>query len=139
MIPTALVDDPKAIIDTMYTIDRQWMQHYPGLGILLPDTFGSSFYFDNCPTDIALNHDGNRIDSKDPFIAIPEYLNFLDRFNLDPKIKKALPSDGLTARTSIDIFRAFRDQIPVSTGNGTHLSNNTVGTWPRDIELLGHF
>lgn len=139
MIPTALVDDPQEIIDTMYDIDRQWNKHYSKLSILLPDTFGSTFYFNNCPTDIALSHDGNRIDSKDPFVAIPEYINFLNRFNLDPKTKKALPSDGLIARTSIDIFNAFRDQIPVSTWNGTHLSNNTVGTRPRAEEPFGHF
>lgn len=47
MIPTALTDDPEEIIRTMYDIDRKWMQHHEGLGILLPDTFGTTFYFQN--------------------------------------------------------------------------------------------
>ncbi|USN54476.1 MAG: hypothetical protein H6765_08130 [Candidatus Peribacteria bacterium] len=56
MIPTALVDDPQEIIDTMYQIDRQWAAHFPELSILLPDTYGTSFYLEHCPQDIAQNH-----------------------------------------------------------------------------------
>ncbi|MBP7848467.1 nicotinate phosphoribosyltransferase, partial [Patescibacteria group bacterium] len=87
MIPTALYDDPQKIIDTMYNIDRQWMDHFGGLGILLPDTYGTSFYFDNCPEDIALRHSGNRFDSKDPMVGIPEYLAFLKKWNIDSHTK----------------------------------------------------
>lgn len=85
MIPTALSDDPQQIIDTMYDIDRQWMNHHPGLGILLADTYGTSFYLKHCPKDIALNHDGMRFDSKDPLIGIPEYNEFLLKYGRDPK------------------------------------------------------
>ncbi len=52
MIPTAMVDEPQEIIDTMYRIDREWMNHNPELAILLPDTFGTSFYFKHAPDDI---------------------------------------------------------------------------------------
>lgn len=96
MIPTAFEDTSEGIISKMYEVDRQWQAHYPELGILLPDTFGSSFYFANCPEDIARKHTGCRIDSKDPLDAIPEYVDFLRRWNIDPKTKIALPSDGLT-------------------------------------------
>jgi len=84
MIPVALYDDHQKIVDTMYNVDRQWMKHFPGLGILLPDTYGSSFYFKHCPEDIAVNHDGNRFDSKDPMIGIPEYVEFVKKFGGDP-------------------------------------------------------
>lgn len=77
MIPTAFEDTSEGIIARMYEVDRQWQAHYPELGILLPDTFGSSFYFANCPEDIAKKHTGCRIDSKDPLDAIPEYVDFL--------------------------------------------------------------
>lgn len=96
MIPTAFEDSAEGIIARMYEVDRQWQAHYPELGILLPDTFGSSFYFANCPEDIARKHTGCRIDSKDPHDAIPEYVDFLRKWNIDPKTKIALPSDGLT-------------------------------------------
>lgn len=77
MIPTALRSEPQEIIDTMYQIDREWMKHFPELAILLPDTFGSSFYLKNIPEDILQGHVGVRIDSKDPLVAIPEYVNRL--------------------------------------------------------------
>ncbi len=96
MITTALYDTPEEIIAQMYQIDREWMAHYPGLMMLLPDTYGTTFYYNHIPEDIARGHIGSRIDSKDPMIAIPEYLAFLGKWNIDPKTKIALPSDGLT-------------------------------------------
>lgn len=93
MITTALYDTPEEIIAQMYQIDREWMQHYPELMMLLPDTYGTTFYYNNIPADIARGHIGSRIDSKDPMIAIPEYLEFLKKWKIDPETKIALPSD----------------------------------------------
>jgi nicotinate phosphoribosyltransferase len=87
MIPTALYDDPQEIIDTMYDIDRKWEKHFPSLGVLLPDTYGTSFYYDNCPQDIIENHNGTRFDSKDPMEAIPEYVDWLLKNNQNPQDK----------------------------------------------------
>jgi len=56
MIPTALYDKPEEIINAMYQVDREWAQHFPEFAILLPDTYGSSFYFKNCPRDIFESH-----------------------------------------------------------------------------------
>jgi nicotinate phosphoribosyltransferase len=134
MIPTALHDDPQKIIDTMYDVDRQWMKHHPGLGILLPDTYGTTYYLNNCPTDIIDGHSGMRFDSKDPMIGIPEYISFLQKHGKDPQKYIGIPSDGLQARTSVEIFNAFSDQMPLTFGNGTHLTNNTKGTRPRKSE-----
>jgi nicotinate phosphoribosyltransferase len=139
MIPTALYDDPQKIIDTMYEIDRQRIQHHPGLGILLPDTYGSSFYFKNCPEDIALHHNGNRFDSKDPMVGIPEYLEFLKKYGRDPKKMVGIPSDGLDARSAVGISSQFKHDLNLSFGIGTSLSNNTKGTWPRAQEEFGPF
>jgi len=52
MIPTACEDTSEKIIEKMYAIDREWMHHYPELAILLPDTYGSTFYFAHAPRDI---------------------------------------------------------------------------------------
>ncbi len=140
MIPTAFEDAPGDIISKMYEVDRQWQSHYPELGILLPDTFGSSFYFANCPEDIAMKHTWCRIDSKDPHDAIPEYVDFLRKWNIDPKTKIALPSDGLT----FDIIKWVTDRFhevmgTLTNGWGTELSNNTKGTLPKEREKYGPF
>ena len=140
MIPTAFEDTSEGIVSRMYEVDRQWQVHYPELGILLPDTFGSSFYFANCPEDIAKKHTGCRIDSKDPLDAIPEYVDFLWRWNIDPKTKIALPSDGLT----FDIIKWVTDRFhgvmgTLTNGWGTELSNNTKWTLPKEKEQYGPF
>ena len=95
----------------MYEIDRQWQAHFPELGILLPDTYGSSFYFSHVPKDIARNHTGCRIDSKDPMVAIPEYLDFLKKWNIDPQTKIVLPSDGLTYDVIEKVTHAFHSKV----------------------------
>lgn len=123
----------------MYEVDKQWQVHYPELGILLPDTYGSSFYFANCPEDIAMKQ-GCRIDSKDPHDAIPEYVDFLWKWNIDPKTKIALPSDGLTfdiIKWVIDKFHGVMETL--TNGWGTELSNNTKGTLPKERENYGPF
>ncbi|NVP17839.1 hypothetical protein HUU51_03935 [Candidatus Gracilibacteria bacterium] len=140
MIPTALYDDKEKIVETMYDIDRQWANHFPGLSILLPDTYGSSFYFKNAPKDIIQNHNGCRFDSKDPLIAIPEYVDFLLKNNIDPKTKIGIPSDGLDAINSRKIYETQSQKLGKLTfGIGTNLTNNTKGTWPRKNENLGPF
>lgn len=111
MIPLALIDDPQELVAAMYDIDRQRAHHHPDLAVLLPDTYGTSFYLDHCPSDIAQLHTGNRIDSKDPHDAIPEYVAFLERHGIDPQTRAALPSDGLTAHKSVDITRQHKDKI----------------------------
>lgn len=140
MIPTALYDNPKDIIREMYEIDRKWAAHYPELAILLPDTYGTSYYLENCPEDIILSHVGMRFDSKDPMDAIPEYINWLLDHGQDPMKKIWIPSDGLNAVSAWEIAKAFHDKLwKLSFGIGTNLTNNTKWTWPRDVEPHGPF
>ncbi len=140
MIPTALLDDPAEIMKQMYDIDVEWAAHHPGLSILLPDTFGTTSYFKNAPRAIIENHVGCRFDSKDPLIAIPEYIDWLLRNGQDPRTKIWIPSDWLDAKTAIEIWNTHHDKLKaLSFGIGTNLTNNTKGTWPRKTEPYGPF
>lgn len=131
MIPTALFDTKQEIIDTMYDIDRRWMKHFPWLWILLPDTYGTSFYYENCPKDIIQNHNWTRFDSKDPLIAIPEYVNFLLENKVDPNSKVWIPSDWLDANLATNINNIHNNSLwNLSFWIGTNLSNNTKWTYP---------
>lgn len=135
MIPTALVDDPQEIVSTMYRIDREWMAHFPELAILLPDTYGTSFYLRNAPEDILRGHVGCRFDSKDPRVAIPEYVNWLISMGQDPKTKIAIPSDGLDAKECTDIMGKCGHLVgKLIFGVGTSLTNNTKNTLREDRE-----
>lgn len=140
MIPTALLDKPEDIVQQMYDIDIQWARHHPGLSILLPDTYWTSFYFENAPQEIIKNHVGCRFDSKDPMQAIPEYVEWLLKNGENPQEKIGIPSDGLDAKLASEIWEAHHDSLKVLTfGIGTNLTNNTKGTWPRKIEPHGAF
>jgi len=143
MVTTALYDNPDNIINENYNVDIKWAKHFPELAILLPDTYGTTKYFENAPKEIIENHIWNRIDSKDPFKAIPEYINWLVSNGVDPMTKSAIPSDGLTAKKATEITKAFKDKIwNIAFGIGTNLTNNTKNTWPRNDEnksLFGSF
>lgn len=140
MIPTALVDEPQDIIDTMYDVDRKWWKHFPGLSILLPDTYGTSFYLKHCPDDIVQSHDWLRHDSKDPNIGIPEYVNWLISKWLNPSEYLSIPSDWLDSRSIVDISKRNRQYIwKLTYWVWTNLTNNTKWTWPRDHEPHGPF
>ena len=140
MIPTALHDDPDDIIAEMYDIDRKWAAHYPELAILLPDTYGTSYYLENCPDDIILSHVGMRFDSKNPMEAIPEYIDWLLENRQDPQAKIGIPSDGLNAVNAWEIAKAFHNKLwKLSFGIGTNLTNNTKWSYPRPEEPLGPF
>ena len=140
MIPTAMSDNPFSITQELYDIDRKWQEHHKWLWILLPDTYGSSAYFRDCPNDIMQWHDWVRFDSKDPMIAIPEYIDVLLKNGIDPMTKMWIPSDGLNAQKIVEIQNAFRDKLGrISYGIGTNLSNNTKWTWPRETETMWPF
>lgn len=140
MIPTALYDKPQEIIDTMYRVDRQWAAHYPHAAILLPDTYGSSFYFKNCPKDIFETHIWCRFDSKDPNIAIPEYVDFILKNAWDPSKKIWMPSDWLDAITASQIYAKNALKLWwLPFGIWTNLSNNTKWTFPKEKENFWPF
>jgi len=143
MVTTALYDNPDDIINENYNVDIKWAKHFPELAILLPDTYGTTKYFENAPKEIITSHIWNRIDSKDPFKAIPEYINWLISNWVDPMTKSAIPSDGLTAQKAVEITKAFKGKIGnIAFGIGTNLTNNTKNTWPRNDEhksLFGSF
>jgi nicotinate phosphoribosyltransferase len=140
MIPTAFEDQPENIVSKMYDIDRQWMAHFPELAILLPDTFGTTFYYQNAPKDIIAGHIGTRFDSKDPLVAIPEYVDWLLANGADPATKMGIPSDGLDSRTIREISETCSGMVGKLTyGWGTGLTNNTKGTLPKERETFGPF
>ena len=143
MIPTALYDTPEDIINENYNVDKKWAKHFPELAILLPDTYGTTFYQENTPKEIIENHIWNRFDSKDPMEAIPEYIDWLIKNGVDPMTKSAIPSDWLDAKEAVKITKKFKNKIWfLAFGIWTNLTNNTKNTWPRNDEnkwLFGSF
>jgi nicotinate phosphoribosyltransferase len=72
-----------------------WRQTYEGaLLIMLPDTFGTTQFLKGAP-DWAADWTGQRVDSKDPYIAGDEYIDWLKARGRDPHDKLVIASDAL--------------------------------------------
>jgi nicotinate phosphoribosyltransferase len=157
MVLAALAPDDEALKASQYRVLDLWQNTYEGaLRIMLPDTFGTTQFLEGAP-DWAADWTGQRIDSKDPYVAGDEYIEWLKAHGREPREKLIIASDALdvdeilglhayfggslqTGTTKADFFKAsdFHDQgkwiperrIRFSAGWGTLLTNDFRGCDP---------
>jgi len=159
MVVAALVppDDDEALKSSQYHVLELWQKTYDGaLRIMLPDTFGTTQFLEGAP-DWAADWTGQRIDSKDPYIAGDEYVKWLKARGRDPREKLIIASDALdvddilglhayfggtfASRITAKDFRSAADfhdrrkwtpdrRIRFSAGWGTLLTNDFRGCDP---------
>lgn len=99
MALAALADSDEDVRSAQYRLLELWQQTYQGeLLILLPDTFGTTQFLRDAPDWVA-DWTGQRIDSKDPFVAGDEYIAWLEKRGRDPRRKRLIASDAL------DVYR----------------------------------
>ena len=73
---------------SQYKVLELWQKSYGGaLLIMLPDTFGTTQFLEGAP-DWAADWTGERMDSKDPFVAGDEYIAWLEARGKDPRQKR---------------------------------------------------
>jgi nicotinate phosphoribosyltransferase len=120
MVVAALVppDDDDALKASQYHVLELWQKTYDGaLRIMLPDTFGTTQFLESAP-DWAADWTGQRIDSKDPFIAGDEYIEWLTSRGRDPREKLIIASDALDVDDILGLHAYF---------GGTFASRITAG------------
>ena len=116
---------------SQYKVLELWRKSYNNeLLILLPDTFGTTQFFEGAPDWVA-GWTGERADSKDPFLAGDEYIAWLLQRGQDPRTKRLIASDGLDASTIVDLQKHFNGRIRFSAGWGTLLTNDFRDCHPR--------
>ena len=116
---------------SQYDVLALWQQSYGGeLLITLPDTFGTTQFLAGAPDWVA-KWTGQRIDSKDPFEAGDEYINWLLHRDEDPRKKRLIASDGLDVDKIIALHSYFNGRIRFSAGWGTLLTNDFRNCHPR--------
>ena len=159
MVMAALAPDDAALKASQYRVLELWQQTYSGaLKVMLPDTFGTTQFLAGAP-DWVTDWTGQRVDSKDPYVAGDEYIAWLEARGRDPKEKLLIASDALDVDAIIGLnayfggeiakgltpqdFRSgtdFRDtskwkagrRLRVSAGWGTLLTNDFRGCNPND-------
>lgn len=129
-------DDDDALQRSQYAVLELWQKSYGGeLLIMLPDTFGTTQFLEGAPDWVA-DWTGQRVDSKDPFVAGDEYIRWLLSRGRDPRRKRLIASDGLDVEEIIRLQEYFHGRIRFSAGWGTLLTNDFRGCHPRGEDDL---
>ena len=111
MALAALADDDEELRSAQYRILELWQQSYQGeLLILLPDTFGTTQFLEDAPEWVA-DWTGQRIDSKDPFVAGDEYIAWLEKLGRDPRQKRLIASDALDVEQILGLHAYFGGRL----------------------------
>ena len=94
-----------------YRILELWQQTYGGaLQVMLPDTYGTTQFLEGAPQWVA-EWTGQRVDSKDPFVAGDEYIAWLQSRGKDPRSKLLIASDGLDVQTILSLHAYFSGEV----------------------------
>jgi nicotinate phosphoribosyltransferase len=122
---------------SQYKVLELWSHSYDNeLLITLPDTFGTTQFLLGAP-DFVAQWTGQRVDSKDPFIAGDEYIAWLIGRGKNPRSKRLIASDGLDASTIVALHHYFNGRIRFSAGWGTLLTNDFRDCHPRGDDTFG--
>src|ERR1700722_9885444 len=107
MVMAALAPDDEALKASQYRVLELWQNTYEGaLRIMLPDTFGTTQFLAGAP-DWAADWTGQRIDSKDAYVAGDEYIEWLKAHGRDPKDKLIIASDALDVDKILGLHAYF--------------------------------
>ena len=84
------------------------------LRIMLPDTFGTTQFLEGAP-EWAADWTGQRVDSKDPYIAGDEYIAWLTARGRDPHDKLVIASDALDVDDILGLHAYFGGTLASGT------------------------
>jgi len=107
MVLAALANDDQALKASQYHVLDLWQKTYEGaLRIMLPDTFGTTQFLKGAP-DWTADWTGQRMDSKNPYVAGDEYIEWLKGRGRDPREKLVIASDALDIDEIIGLHAYF--------------------------------
>lgn len=115
------------LVDSQKMAFENWIKVYRGdLGIALSDIINTNVFLKDFSDPLFYKlFDGVREDSEpDPINFGKRMINFYKDMGIDPKTKTIIFSNGLNFNKALDIYEALHDEINVSFGIGTNLSND---------------
>ncbi len=140
MVLAALAPDDESLRASQYRVLELWQQTYEGsLRIMLPDTFGTTQFLAGAP-DWAADWTGQRVDSKDPYVAGDEYIAWLKQRGRDPREKLLIASDTLDIDQILGLHAYFggtpaKGRIPRDFHTGSDFRDATKWKEDRRIRL----
>src|SRR5580704_4998954 len=122
MVMAALAPDDVALKASQYRVLELWQQTYEGaLRVMLPDTFGTTQFLAGAPDWVA-DWTGQRVDSKDPYVAGDEYIDWLMAHGKDPREKRLIASDTLDVDAILGLHAYFGGTLAKGVVPGDFLS-----------------
>jgi nicotinate phosphoribosyltransferase len=107
MVMAALAPDDVALKASQYRVLELWQQTYEGaLRVMLPDTFGTTQFLVGAPDWVA-DWTGQRVDSKNPYVAGDEFIAWLKARGRDPREKLLIASDTLDVDAILGLHAYF--------------------------------
>jgi nicotinate phosphoribosyltransferase len=111
MALAAMANSDDELKAAQYRVLELWQATYQGeILVMLPDTFGTTQFLANAP-DWVGDWTGQRIDSKDPYVAGDEYIDWLKKWGRDPRQKRIIASDGLDVDEILGLHAYFSGRI----------------------------
>ena len=105
---------------------QDWYDEYVGdNGTALTDTITTDLFLLDFNRSMVNNYTGVRHDSGDPYEWGEKILAHYRKYDVDPRGKQLLFSDGLDFDRAQALYDAFKDRCKVSFGIGTFCSNDT--------------
>ncbi len=115
MVLAALAPDDEALKRSQYQVLELWQETYEGaLLIMLPDTFGTTQFLQGAPAWTA-DWTGQRIDSKNPYVAGDEYIEWLKVRGRNPQDKLIIASDALDVDEILGLHAYFGGALQAGT------------------------
>ena len=115
MVLAALAPDGQALKASQYRVLELWQNTYEGaLLIMLPDTFGTTQFLRDAP-DWAADWTGQRMDSKSPYVAGDEYVEWLKAHGREPRNKLLIASDALDVDQILGLHAYFGGTLAKGT------------------------
>ncbi|WP_263358544.1 nicotinate phosphoribosyltransferase [Acidicapsa ligni] len=116
MALAAMAADDEELKHSQYHVLQLWQNTYQReLLIMLPDTFGTTQFLADAPDWVA-DWTGQRMDSKNPFVAGGEYIEWIKSRGRDAENKLIIASDGLDVAQILGLHAYFSGEI---LGNAT--------------------
>jgi nicotinate phosphoribosyltransferase len=111
MALAAMADDDEQLKASQYHVLDLWQNTYQReLLIMLPDTFGTTQFLKDAPSWVG-DWTGQRMDSKNPYVAGDEYIAWLKERGRDPEKKFIIASDGLDVEQILGLHAYFSGEM----------------------------
>jgi nicotinate phosphoribosyltransferase len=140
MVLAALAPDDAALKASQYRVLELWQETYSGsLRVMLPDTFGTTQFLEGAP-DWTADWTGQRIDSKNAYVAGDEYIRWLEGRGKNPREKLIIASDALDVDDILGLHAYFDGTIaaglrPTDFGSAADFLDRNKWTPGRRIRL----